>query len=81
MRYVKAMVLSVGVALGCCLGVAASASAEGGPLYGYLEGGIAYLLRPNGRLNVLARAATPQLFGNANATVECYCVETAGPTP
>ncbi len=41
MKYIKAMMLSMVVALGCCLGVAASASAEGGPLYGFLEGGVA----------------------------------------
>ena len=71
MKYMKAMMLSVVVALGCCLGAAASASAEGGPQYGYLEGGIAYLLQPPNTLTVLARAVTNQLLGNANATIEC----------
>ena len=73
MRY--AMVLSVVVALGCCLGVATSASAEGGPLYGFLEGGIAYLLQPTQTLTVLASAATPQLLGNANVIVECTALQ------
>ena len=71
MKYIKAMMLSMVVALGCCLGVAASASAEGGPLYGFLEGGIAYLLRSNETLNVLASAATTQLLGNSAAVVQC----------
>ena len=71
MKYVKAMVLSVVVALGCCLGVAASASAEGGPLYGYLLNGVALLLQPGKTLTVLAHAVTTQLLGNASAIVEC----------
>jgi hypothetical protein len=71
MGYVEAMVLSVVVALGCCLGVAASASAEGGPLYGYLEGGTAYLLQPTQTLTVLAHAVTNQLLGNSAASIEC----------
>ena len=71
MKYVKAMVLSVVVALGCCLGVAASASAEGGPLYGYLLNGVAFLLQPGKTLTVLAHAVTTQLLGNSAAVVEC----------
>jgi hypothetical protein len=71
MGYVKAMVLSVVVALGCCLGVAASASAEGGPLYGYLENGVAELLQPGKTLTVLAHAVTNQLLGNSAAVIEC----------
>jgi hypothetical protein len=71
MGYVKAMVLSVVVALGCCLGVAASASAEGGPLYGYLENGVAELLKSGKTLTVLAHAVTNQLLGNSAAVIEC----------
>jgi hypothetical protein len=71
MGYVEAMVLSVVVALGCCLGVAASASAEGGPLYGYLENGVAELLQPGKTLTVLAHAVTNQLLGTSAAIVEC----------
>jgi hypothetical protein len=71
MGYVKAMVLSVVVALGCCLGVAASASAEGGPLYGFLEGGVAYLLQPGETLTVLAHAVTNQLLGTSAVIIEC----------
>jgi hypothetical protein len=71
MKYAKAMVLSVVVALGCCLGVAASASAEGGPLYGYLENGVAELLQAGKTLTVLAHAVTNQLLGNSSAVIEC----------
>ncbi len=75
MKYVKATVLSVVVALGCCLGVAASASAEGGPLYGFLEGGVAYLLQPGKTLTVLAHAVTNQLLGNSAASIECTALK------
>jgi hypothetical protein len=72
MGYVKALVLSVVVvALGCCLGVATSALAEGGPLYGFLEGGVAYLLQPGETLTVLAHAVTNQLLGNSAVIIEC----------
>ena len=71
MKYVKAMMLSVVVALGCCLGVAASASAEGGPLFGFLEGGVAYLLQSGKTLSVLASASNTQILRSNGVQIEC----------
>ena len=77
MKYVKAMMLSVVVALGCCLGVAASASAEGGPLFGFLEGSVAYLLQSGQTLSALASAVGVQLLSGGNAVLECSALKLA----
>jgi hypothetical protein len=37
MRYIKLMVLSAVMALGCCVGLATSASAEGGPVFAFCD--------------------------------------------
>ena len=77
MKYVKAMVLSVVVAVGCCLGVAASASAEGGPLFAFLEGSVAYLLQSGQTLSALASAVGVQLLSGGNAVLECSVLKLA----
>ena len=75
MRYIKAMMLGLVVALGCCLGAATGASAEGGPLFGFLESGLENLLRAGQTLSASASASTTQLLGNANAIVECTALQ------
>jgi hypothetical protein len=67
--------LSMVVVLGCCLGVAASASAEGGPLFGYLEGGVAYLLQPGWSLSVLASAVNTQVLRSNGVEITCSALK------